>query len=153
MCNLNYPKNRLDIKLVIEQYDRETIAAINKISLPEYFEIICVPFDRLKTKPKACNYALRFIRGKLVTIYDAEDRPEAMQLKKAAIYFKNLPDKVICLQSKINFYNKRENLLTRLMSIEYRQWFERFLPALDNQNLPIPLGGNSNHFKVMELKK
>ena len=43
-----------------------------------------VPAASPRTKPKACNYALAAARGDLVTIYDAEDRPEPLQLRRAA---------------------------------------------------------------------
>jgi cellulose synthase/poly-beta-1,6-N-acetylglucosamine synthase-like glycosyltransferase len=59
----------------------------------------------------------------------------------------------VCLQSKLNFYNAKENILTTLFSIEYSIWFEYLLKGLDLFGLPITLGGTSNHFKVDKLRE
>lgn len=152
MKSLDYPKHLLDVKLVLEADDVLTIKALEKINLPKYFEVIKVPPSMPRTKPKALNYAMDFIKGELVVIYDAEDRPEKDQLLKCANAFGILPDKVICLQGKLEFYNKNQNLLTNFFNIEYRIWFRHLLPGIDKLDLPLPLGGNSNHFRVKPLK-
>lgn len=153
ISNLDYPKDKLDVKIVVEQFDRTTLSCLRRLRIPNFAEIICVRSGMPKTKPKACNYALRFVKGKFVVIFDAEDRPEAQQLKKSIYNFITSPPEVICLQAKVNFYNKRLNLLTRLMSVEYRMWFERYLMAQDKIDSPVTLGGTSNHFKVKELRR
>ncbi|MFM9653761.1 glycosyltransferase, partial [Streptomyces galilaeus] len=72
---LDYPKNLLEVKLLIEEDDDKTISAMKKIKLPNFIELIYIPVSHPRTKPKACNYGLQFAKGKYVTIYDAEDRP------------------------------------------------------------------------------
>jgi len=85
-------------------------------------------------------------KGKYVVIYDAEDRPDTDQLKKAVAAFGMVEDNVVCLQSRLNFYNPRFNLLTRLFAAEYSAWFDLSLPGLSALGAVIPLGGTSNHF-------
>jgi len=153
MLALDYPKHLLDIKLILEEDDAQTINSLEKVVLPKHFDIIKVPYSVPRTKPKALNYAMEFIKGQLVVIYDAEDRPDSDQLLKCAKAFDILPKDVICLQAKLNFYNEDRNLLTKFFSIEYTIWFEYLMPAIDLLNLPLPLGGNSNHFKVEFLRK
>lgn len=121
--------------------------------LPSYIHLIKVPFSLPRTKPKALNYAMQYCRGKYVVIYDAEDRPDADQLLKAVIAFDELPKEYVCLQAKLNFYNENENLLTKLFSIEYCLWFKYLLKGLSLMDLPVTLGGTSNHFKVDALQK
>ncbi len=150
---LDYPKSKLDVKLVLEEDDLETIQAAKDLGLESFFEIIRVPHSLPKTKPKACNYALNFARGKFLTIYDAEDKPEPDQLKKALITFQHLPDDVICVQARLNYFNATENWMTRMFTLEYSIWFDYFLPALDILRIPIPLGGTSNHFKMDKLRE
>jgi glycosyltransferase involved in cell wall biosynthesis len=150
---MNYPLSKLDIKLVLEENDFETIAAAKALALDATFEIIRVPHSEPKTKPKACNYALRFARGKYLTIYDAEDKPEPDQLKKAVAAFRKLGDKTACIQARLNYFNARENWLTRMFTLEYSLWFDMFLPALDRLQVPIPLGGTSNHFDIDKLRE
>jgi glycosyltransferase XagB len=60
---LDYPLGKLDIKIVLEAGDRETIEAARTLGLEGVFEIILVPPSKPQTKPKACNFALRFARG------------------------------------------------------------------------------------------
>jgi cellulose synthase/poly-beta-1,6-N-acetylglucosamine synthase-like glycosyltransferase len=150
---LDYPKSKLDVKLVLEEDDDETIQAAKNLGLESFFEIIRVPHSMPKTKPKACNYALNFARGKFLTIYDAEDKPEPQQLKKALLTFQHASDDMICVQARLNYFNATENWLTRMFTLEYSIWFDYFLPALDLLRIPIPLGGTSNHFKMDKLRE
>ena len=172
MYNLNYPKDKLDIKILMEEKDEETIneakmlglfgspqKKVDGISGSEYteflklFDPIIIPSAQITTKPRACNYGLLRAKGEFVVIYDAEDNPDPDQLKKAAIAFLRSNDNLACLQSKLNFYNANENILTKWFSIEYANWFEFYLQGLDYINAPIPLGGTSNHFRKKKPRR
>jgi len=150
---INYPKNKLDVKIIIEDDDYLMIKEISLYNLPSYFHVILVPKSFPRTKPKALNYALEYSRGQYVVVYDAEDKPEPDQLLKALAMFKSLPLEYVCLQAKLNFYNKNENILTKMFNIEYSLWFEYILKGLSLLQLPMPLGGTSNHFKANILHK
>lgn len=150
---LDYPKSKLDVKLIVESDDAATLAALKALHPESYFEIIRVPVSYPRTKPKACNYALRFARGELVTVYDAEDQPEPDQLRKAAGFFVRHDGRVVCLQSRLNYYNRNQNLLTRLFAIEYGAWFDFMLRGLERLEIPIPLGGTSNHLPLYVLER
>ncbi len=108
---LDYPQHLLDIKLVLEADDLETIAVAEQCS-GAGFEIIRVPDHGPRTKPKAANYALPFARGEYLVIYDAEDRPEPDQLLKAVAAFRAGSRQLACLQARLNFYNANHNWLT-----------------------------------------
>jgi cellulose synthase/poly-beta-1,6-N-acetylglucosamine synthase-like glycosyltransferase len=171
MFKLNYPRSKLDIKLLLEERDEETINEAKALGLfggqpkkhvegipkEEYqeflklFDPIVIPSAKVTTKPRACNYGLLRAKGELCVIYDAEDNPDPDQLKKAAIVFLRSPEEVVCLQSKLNFYNANENILTKWFSIEYANWYEFYLQGLDWIEAPIPLGGTSNHFRKKGL--
>jgi cellulose synthase/poly-beta-1,6-N-acetylglucosamine synthase-like glycosyltransferase len=151
--NLDYPKSKLDVKFVVEEDDNMTIEALKALHCESYFEIIRVPYSLPRTKPKACNYALRFARGTYVTIYDAEDTPHPTQLKKVIAKFRRLPKNVVCIQAKLNYFNRRENFITRMFAIEYASWFDFMLLGLEALNIPIPLGGTSNHFVLEKLRE
>ncbi len=109
---LNYPKSKLDVKFIIEADDQMTIRALAGLSIPSYVHVIKVPYSLPRTKPKALNYAMSFVLGEYLTVYDAEDEPDPDQLLKAVSAFCTLPENYVCLQSKLNFYNANENLLT-----------------------------------------
>jgi glycosyltransferase XagB len=150
---MNYPPSKLDIKLVLEEDDIETINAAKTYALDATFEIIRVPYSEPRTKPKACNYALRLARGKYLTIYDAEDQPEPNQLKRAVLAIRRRGKKTACIQAHLNYYNADENWRMRLFTLEYSVWFDIFLPALERLRVPIPLGGTSNHFDLEKLRE
>ncbi|EFF47459.1 conserved hypothetical protein [Xanthomonas citri pv. aurantifolii str. ICPB 10535] len=150
---LDYPISKLDVKLVLEADDLDTIEAAKKLGLEAFFEIIRVPPSQPKTKPKACNYALHFARGELLTIYDAEDKPEPDQLKRVVAAFRKAEKDVVCIQARLNYYNADENWLTRMFTLEYTLWFDFYLPALEYLRIPIPLGGTSNHFRLDVLRQ
>ena len=109
--------------------------------------IVEVPPGEPRTKPKACNVGLLRSRGQLVTIYDAEDRPEPLQLRRAVVAFDRLGPRTACLQARLSYHNAEQNLLTRWFTVEYDTWFRWFLPGLMATGAPIPLGGTSNHIR------
>jgi cellulose synthase/poly-beta-1,6-N-acetylglucosamine synthase-like glycosyltransferase len=150
---IDYPHSRLDIKILIEDDDHETAAIACALRGRGPFEVLRVPSDTPRTKPRACNYGLCFARGEFIVIYDAEDRPERDQLRKAVAAFRGHPADVVCLQAHLNFYNANENWLTRLFALDYAFWFDVLLPGLDRLGVPMPLGGTSNHFRADALRQ
>jgi cellulose synthase/poly-beta-1,6-N-acetylglucosamine synthase-like glycosyltransferase len=153
MRELDYPLAKLDIKIVLEADDLKTIEAARSLGLEGVFEIIIVPRSEPQTKPKACNFALRFARGEYLVIYDAEDRPEPDQLRKVVATYRRSPPNTVCLQCRLNYYNAKENWLTRMFTLDYALWFDQVLPGLERLGMPIPLGGTSNHFRTDVLRE
>ena len=151
--NLDYPPAKLDIKIVLEAVDRATIEATSKLDFPGNVDLIVVPDRQPRTKPKALNYALQFATGDLAVIYDAEDRPEPDQLRKAATVFHHASPKLACLQARLDYFNARENWLSRQFTIEYATLFRGLLPLFGRFGLPLPLGGTSNHFRIGVLRE
>lgn len=149
---LNYPNNQKDVLFICEADDVATVQALKSLHPPEYCKIIEVPPSLPRTKPKALNVALAYAKGEYVVIYDAEDRPHPMQLRLAASRFAAEPN-IACLQAPLNYYNRKENLLTQLFAIEYGTLFRMQLPALERLCLPIPLGGTSNHIRMEVLQE
>ena len=152
LTRLDWPAAKLDIKLILEAADAETVAAARALNLPGNVEIVVVPDLSPRTKPKALNYALPLARGDYVVIYDAEDRPERDQLRRAFAAFHAGPPDLATVQARLNIYNADASWLTRQFTLEYSALFDGLLPALDRLKLPIPLGGTSNHFRVSALK-
>jgi cellulose synthase/poly-beta-1,6-N-acetylglucosamine synthase-like glycosyltransferase len=148
---IEYPRERLDVKLLLEEDDLETYQAVLVANPGPEFDIIRVPRSEPRTKPKACNVGLAAARGQLVTIYDAEDRPEPLQLRRAVVAFSRAPSDVACMQAKLSYHNADQNLITRWFTAEYAMWFGQLLPALVRQHAPLPLGGTSNHFHRQTL--
>jgi cellulose synthase/poly-beta-1,6-N-acetylglucosamine synthase-like glycosyltransferase len=153
ISNLDYPENRLQVLLILESTDYETIEHLKDINSELHYDLIIVPNFKPQTKAKACNYALNFIKGEYVVIFDADDIPAPDQLKLVVDKFRNNDKNLGCIQAKLNYYNADENILTRLFSLEYAILFDRLLPSLAQENYPLPLGGTSNHFRADVLKQ
>lgn len=153
MAALDYPANRLQILLLTEANDSVTRDAILALNLPRHFEIVTVPAGNPQTKPRACNFGLLQADGAFTVIFDAEDVPDPLQLKKAVLTFANHGADLACVQAKLNFYNPNQNLLTRWFTIEYTLWFELLLPGMQRAGMSLPLGGTSNHFRTGLLRK
>lgn len=143
---LDYPCDRLQILLITEADDTETRAALRRCTPPSHMRIVTVPDGQPRTKPRALNYALAEATGDFVVVYDAEDEPEPDQLRKAATAFRHGPANVGCLQAQLKIHGSDQNWFTQQFAIEYAALFGCILPALERWQLPIPLGGTSNHF-------
>lgn len=152
LLTMDYPTPKIEILLVLESTDAETQAAAAALDLPGCVRVVLVPPGGPQTKPKALNYALQLARGDYVVVYDAEDRPEPGQLRMAATRFVQSGPDLACLQARLNIYNPHENMLTRQFTLEYSVLFDATLPALERLNLPLPLGGTSNHFPMATLR-
>jgi hypothetical protein len=153
LSKLDYPPAKLDIKIVLEAVDTATIEAAAALHFPGNVDLIVVPDRQPRTKPKALNYALQFATGDLAVIYDAEDRPEPDQLRKAATQFHRASPDVACLQARLDYFNASENWLSRQFTIEYATLFRGLLPLFSRFGLPLPLGGTSNHFRIGVLRE
>jgi cellulose synthase/poly-beta-1,6-N-acetylglucosamine synthase-like glycosyltransferase len=148
---LQWPRARLEIKLVCEADDDETLAALRGYRLPPTMEIVLVPSALPRTKPKALAYALPLCSGEFVTLYDAEDRPDPLQLVEAWQRFCEEPPEVACLQAPLAVANGGASALSTMFSFEYAALFRGLLPWLARRRLALPLGGTSNHFRRAAL--
>lgn len=153
ISRLNYPREKLDIKLILELDDHSTKAAVEAIRLDPCFEIVYAPRLGPRTKPKALRAAMPFVRGEFLVIYDAEDRPHPDQLRKAYAQFLSGDANLACVQAKLAIDNAYPSFLTGHFRSEYSGLFDVLLPALARMRLPLPLGGTSNHFRTSILRK
>ena len=149
--DLDYPRDRLQVLLVLEPDDAETWPALTDLALGPSFEIFVAPPGSPRTKPRACNEALAHARGEFVVIYDAEDRPERGQLREAAARFRADPG-LACLQAPLRV-DRTRCFLQRQFALEYAAQFEVMLAGLHRLGAPFPLGGSSNHFRTSVLRE
>jgi glycosyltransferase XagB len=153
LMELDYPVSKLEVLLLLEAGDKETLTAIEEAGLPPYMRVIVVPPGEPRTKARACNVGLAAARGDHLVCYDAADKPDLDQLKKAVVAFRRGGGGMACVQAALNYRSVRENFLTRVFTAEYSFWFDCVLPGLDALRLPIPLGGNSSHFRTEALRR
>lgn len=151
LARLDYPRDRLQVLIVLEAKDHETQAAFGALDLPAGFQVLIAPPGSPQTKPRACNIALDRAHGDLVVIYDAEDAPHPGQLREAAARFAQADADLACLQAPLRI-EPDPRFLPDQFALEYAVLFEVFLPALARWGLPFPLGGTSNHFRASALR-
>jgi glycosyltransferase XagB len=171
ISELNYPKDKLDIHLLIEPDDEFTIKAILSIpynNIPngriEFVDtkpikihiwnntVVKIKYIYLdpknsRSKPKSLNRGLSSSVGKYLIVYDAEDRPQADQLLRLTVYMENHPE-IVCLQARLGYYNTGQSLLTKVFAIEYLNHFTVLLPLIHHKGLVVLLGGTSNFFRT-----
>lgn len=154
---LDYPKRQLDIIILLEEGDIDTLEAVLGLTLKSYFRVICVPEGQIRTKPRALNYGLQMARGQYVAIYDAEDQMHESQLKAAVEAFQsdriaNGQPPLACVQAPLVPHNGRESWIAGQFAQEYAIQFGLLVPGLTDLKLPVPLGGTSNHFDKRVLE-
>jgi len=154
---LDYPRDKLEIFLLLEECDTDTIQAARNRRLPDWIKIVVVPEGSPQTKPRALNHGLSMATGELLTIYDAEDAPHPQQLKEAASRFSHDAGKLSCLQAPLRIRRLHEAatptpVLDHQFTAEYAALFEVILPGMARMGLPFPLGGTSNHFRTDMLR-
>ena len=149
---LDYPAEKLDVIVAIEADDPDTRAAITARKHRIPITVILVPAAEPRTKPKALNVALPFARGTFTVVYDAEDRPERNQLRRALKAFRSAGNDLACVQARL-CTDTKTSWLARYFTAEYAGHFDIFLPGLAALGLPLPLGGSSNHFRTAALRE
>ncbi len=152
LAQMDYPVDRLEVLLLVEEDDEETLGALRDAHPPRHFKLVVVPPAEPRTKPKAMNFGLTLARGDIVAVYDAEDMPDILQLRRAAVALGRHGPEVACVQAQLSYGNATQNIITRWFTVEYAMWFSFFLPGLVTLDAPIPLGGTSNHFRRSALR-
>ncbi|MCF3932173.1 glycosyltransferase [Acuticoccus sp. M5D2P5] len=148
---LDYPPDKLDIQFLVEADDAITRRAVMRHAHDLSCRMTIVPPGSPQTKPRALNVGLRQARGSLVTIYDAEDRPELDQLRVAAETFAAAAPDMAALQARLSIDHAGDTWLTQMFAIEYACLFDHVMPMVAGEERILLLGGTSNHFRTDAL--
>ncbi|HPG09555.1 MAG: glycosyltransferase [Saprospiraceae bacterium] len=140
--HLDYPDSLKELLIIVEDNDAFTLKHLNQFKLPDYGRVVLIPPGYPATKGRSLLYGLKNATGDLITVFDAESRPEKDQLQKAAAYFSG-PEDLVCVQSRVIITNKNQNWITQNFAAEYYEWFYNFLQYQSNHHRPFGLGGNS----------
>lgn len=148
---LDYPKHKLDVKLLLEADDAATIAAARRHA-PAHAELVILAPCNPRTKPKALNAGLMRAHGRFLTVYDAEDAPDSRQLLAALAAFQAGGSNLACVQAPLLIDNAGGSWLAAQFALEYALQFLGLNPLLARLGLAFPLGGTSNHFRTEALR-
>jgi len=153
LARLDYPTRALDIKLLVEGDDSDTISAALAVADAPHIEVVIIPPCLPRTKPKALNVGLSRAKGDYVVVFDAEDRPHPQQLRAALAAFEDGDEHLACVQAPLSIDNASASWISRQFAAEYAIQFREVLPLLARAELPLPLGGTSNHFRIHVLRE
>lgn len=138
----NYPKHLLEVVVVCEQTDVETIAeaqrAINAIGHPN---LRVLTFNtKPVNKPHGLNVALRGTRHEVITIFDAEDdvHPDIFNIVNTIM----LRQHASIVQAGVQLMDFQSTWFAMHNVLEYFFWFKSRL-HFHAQVGAVPLGGNT----------
>lgn len=145
MERLDYPRDRTEFLVLLEEDDPETLPAAARAVPAEGWRIIVAPAGRPQTKPRAVNIGLATSSGEVVVIYDGEDRPEPDQARRAVAAL--LADPRCAVVQCALAADHGGPWFTRAWGSEYRVLFRAILPVLSRLGLPFLLGGTSQFLR------
>ena len=140
LLDIDYPKDKMEIIVV----DGNSTDSTVKICLeftetnPDVFKVINEKIS--KGKPAALNRALSYITGEIIGVYDADSLPEKETLRKVASCFKD--KQVMAIQGRTTSLNEKRNILTRVIAMEEKAWFQALLSGREKLQLFVPLTGS-----------
>jgi cellulose synthase/poly-beta-1,6-N-acetylglucosamine synthase-like glycosyltransferase len=145
VVDLNYPRQLVQVLVVIEAGDKGTIEKVNaKIAELETQGISHVRLltfnDPPINKPHGLNVGLRQATGEVVTIFDAEDEPHPDILQVVNTLMVREEAKVV--QCGVQLMNYADRWFSGLNVLEYFFWFKSRMHYHASVGM-VPLGGNT----------
>jgi len=142
LAKQSYPKDRVQILIVVERDDIGTILAVNRAALPALaaagLEAAVITTDGARhTKPYALNVALRHARGEYCVFYDAADTFEADQIERGIGAMVRGGYDVA--QSKV--LRKGGSLLSKFLLLDTVVWYWKYVPLILRWSRGFPLSG------------
>lgn len=140
LLKIKYPKDRMEIIIVEDGSNDRTPQICNKF-VQEYPRLIKF-FHRSTSngKPSALNYGLKYAKGDLIAVFDADNVPQPDVLLKVVKYFDD--PKVAAVQGTTCAINADQNMLTKLIAYEEALWLKNYIQGKDILNLFVPLTGS-----------
>jgi len=151
LLDLDYPKDKMEIILVDGNSADNTLKVCGDFSAKYHGDFKIIKEKESKGKPAALNLALPYVTGEIVGVFDADSVPEKDVLRKVASYFGD--KKVTALQGQTSSLNAKKNLLTRIVSMEERAWFQALLSGKEKLRLFVPLNGSCQFIRRNVLEE
>lgn len=148
---VDYPKEKMQI-IVIDGNSKDSTPQICKEfcqKKPNLFTFLAEKNSR--GKPAALNQALRRVTGEIVAVYDADSLVEKDSFRKAVACFKN--PEIMAVQGRTISLNEKRNILTRIIAMEEKAWFQALLSGREKLELFVPLNGSCQFVRQEVLKE
>ena len=140
ILNIDYPKDKIQVIVVDGNSTDNTLKICSEFEAkhPQIFKTISE--KTTNGKPAALNLALHYTTGDIVAVFDADSLPEKDVLSKVSCYFND--GKIVAIQGRTTSINERSNILTRVISMEEKAWFQMLLSGRERLQLFVPLNGS-----------
>ncbi|MBN2259984.1 MAG: glycosyltransferase family 2 protein [Clostridiales bacterium] len=140
LMKTDYPKNKFEVVVVEDGSIDDTVLICEEFekNYPSLVRVIKNPVSN--GKPSALNYALNFVKGEVVGVFDADNVPASDCLVKAVKHFDE--ESVGAVQGRQCCLNKEENMLTKFVSYENALWYESYLRGKDALGLFVAITGS-----------
>ncbi len=145
VVDLNYPRELVQVLVVIEAGDAGTIAKVNEkldaLRLQGIHHVRLLTFaDPPINKPHGLNVGLYQATGDVVTIFDAEDEPhpDILNIVNTVMSREGTP----VVQCGVQLMNYADHWFSALNVLEYFFWFKSRMHYHSAVGM-VPLGGNT----------
>jgi len=120
MLEQNYPRERFEIVVINDGSDDDTAEIVRDLaSRHRNVKLVDVPKgEGGKGKSRALNIGLEHAMGDVISVFDADNRPEPNSLRYLVANLVDDP-KLGAVLGKVRTINARQNLLTRFINIEF----------------------------------
>ena len=142
LAKQSYPKDRLQVLIVVECDDLATIEAVNTVAVPALaaagLETSVITTDGARhTKPYALNIALQDAQGEYCLFYDAADAFEPEQIEMGVgVMIRGGYD---VAQSRV--LRKGGSLLSKFLLLDTIVWYWKYVPLILRCSGGFPLSG------------
>ncbi len=147
---LNYPKEKIEV-IVVEDGSTDNTYEVCRLFADTYGNVKVLQRPYSDGKPSALNYALKYAKGEIIAVFDADNVPEKDSLLNAARYFND--QSIAALQGRTMSINSKENMLTQFISYEEAIWCEAYLRGKDTLGLFVHLKGSCQFIRRSTLEK
>jgi cellulose synthase/poly-beta-1,6-N-acetylglucosamine synthase-like glycosyltransferase len=151
LLEIDYPREKMEI-LVVDGASKDSTCKVCQEFAEKNPGIVRVIGEAVSHgKPAALNFALAQVTGEIVGVFDADSIPERAVLRKVLSYFQD--KSVSAVQGSTCPLNVKQNMLTRVVSMEEKAWFQGLLGGREKLNLFIPLTGSCQFIRTDILKE
>jgi cellulose synthase/poly-beta-1,6-N-acetylglucosamine synthase-like glycosyltransferase len=151
ILNIDYPREKVQIIVVDGQSTDNTLKICSEFehNYPETFKVISE--KTTSGKPAALNLALPYTTGELIAVFDADSFPERDVLTKVTSYFSD--PTIQAIQGRTTSINEKSSILTRVIAMEERAWFQMLLSGRERLHLFVPLNGSCQFIRRTVLSE
>ena len=139
LMKIDYPSDRYEVIVVEDCSVDETWNVCKQFETKYPKRIRCFHRNFSKGKPSALNYGLKFARGEIIGVFDADTLVKPDVLRRTAKYFEN--QEVAAVQGLLSSINPEENMVTKLIHYETVLQYHALLSGKDKLGLFVHFSG------------